>query len=176
MDKVSLRAKLKNERSSLNKRYILNKSVIISKKTRDIVKKKHLIASYLPINKEVNPNLYLNSLYFPKVCGNDMYMCFGENGFIKKEFSLKEPLKTCKKIPKKKINAIVVPGIAFDKRGYRIGYGKGFYDKFLKDFKGVKIGVAFDCCIVDKIDSEKHDVAMDFVVSEKRNIVCKLRR
>jgi len=176
MDKVSLRAKLKNERSALNKKYILNKSSIISKRVQNIVKKQNKIASYSPFNNEVNPNLHIDFAYFPKVKKDSMYMCLGINGFIKGFGGIKEPFGVCRKTAKKEIDAIVVPGIAFDKRGYRIGYGKGFYDKFLKEFKGIKIGVAFDCCITEKIDNEKHDIAMDYVVSEKRSIVCKLRR
>ncbi len=176
MDKVNLRAKLKNERSALNKKYILNKSLIISKKIKNIVKKQDKIASYSPFNNEVNPNLYLYSAYFPKVKRDSMYMCLSTNGFIKGFKNIKEPFGMCRKTTKKEIDAVVVPGIAFDKRGYRVGYGKGFYDKFLKEFKGIKIGVAFDCCITEKIDNEKHDVAVDYVVSEKRSIVCKLRR
>ena len=58
----------------------------------------------------------------------------------------------------------IVPGIAFDKQNNRIGYGKGFYDRFLKDYKGIKIGLTYKECICDKIDVDENDVKMDKVI------------
>ncbi len=176
MDKDSLRAKLKNERGALHKRYLLNRSVILSRRVKRLVKNSSVVASYIPSNNEINPNVYLKKLCFPKVYKNCMYMCYPQYGFIKGYGGIKEPFGRYVKVFKKAINAVIVPGIAFDKRGYRIGYGRGFYDRFLEKFRGVKIGVAFDCCMVEKIENDSHDIAMDFVVSEKKTMVCKIRR
>ena len=64
----------------------------------------------------------------------------------------------------------LVPGIAFDRSGNRLGRGKGFYDMLLEGADGVKIGVAYDCQIADAIPSELHDVSMDYVVTESQII------
>ncbi len=178
MDKRYLRNRFKSERNALNRKYILSKSLLVSFKIYNFLKRYKTIASYIPCNNEINPNLVLDikKLYFPKIKGDTMFACMPKNGFIKGYKNIREPFSVYEKIKTKNIDAIIVPGIAFDKSGNRIGYGKGFYDKFLKKFKGVKIGVTFDCCIVNRIESEKHDVTVDFIVSEKRNIVCKLRR
>ena len=62
-----------------------------------------------------------------------------------------------------------MPGIVFDKEGRRIGYGLGYYDKFLKKTpKAVKIGLAFDFQVVDQIPREMHDVPVDVIVTEER--------
>ncbi len=61
---------------------------------------------------------------------------------------------------------IVVPGVAFDRRGNRIGRGKGFYDRLLTETKATTVGVGYDFQLVDDIDSEPHDVVMDLVVTE----------
>ena len=58
-----------------------------------------------------------------------------------------------------------VPGVCFDKNGNRIGYGKGYYDKFLKDYNGTKIGITYKSCITDDIEVDKYDIKMDKVVS-----------
>ncbi len=98
-------------------------------------------------------------------------------GTLGKSFKgIKEPKLFKRKAFKKDLDIIIVPGIAFDKRGYRIGYGAGFYDRFLKDFRGKKIGVAFDCCIVERVPVSKNDVPVDVILTEKRKILCKLRR
>lgn len=63
---------------------------------------------------------------------------------------------------------IVVPGIVFDKYHYRIGYGKGFYDKFLINYKDVlKIGLAYKFQIIDKIPIDNHDIQLDAIITEE---------
>lgn len=68
------------------------------------------------------------------------------------------------------IDLAIIPGVAFDKSGVRLGYGKGVFDKLLADSKAFKIGLAYDFQIVDKLPKEAHDLVMDMVVTEKRLI------
>ncbi len=64
-------------------------------------------------------------------------------------------------------NAIcIVPGLAFDKNGYRLGYGKGFYDRFLPSFTGTSVGIAFDECITDSVPIDSYDCKLDILVSD----------
>lgn len=74
---------------------------------------------------------------------------------------------------KKAIDLIIVPGIAFDLSGNRIGYGKGFYDLFLKNIKAKKVALAYDFQVVDKLPSAECDIKMDYVVTETRILRCK---
>ncbi|HLD86993.1 MAG TPA: 5-formyltetrahydrofolate cyclo-ligase [Candidatus Nanoarchaeia archaeon] len=67
------------------------------------------------------------------------------------------------------IDSVIVPGIAFDSQGNRLGFGKGNYDRFLKRAThAVKIGLAYDSQMVESIPSQEHDVPMDFVVTPTR--------
>ncbi len=75
-------------------------------------------------------------------------------------------------IPKGKIDIVIVPGIAFDIMGYRIGHGLGYYDNFLADIKTRKIGFAFEFQILPDIPHEEHDIRMDRIVTERRVIDC----
>jgi 5-formyltetrahydrofolate cyclo-ligase len=63
-----------------------------------------------------------------------------------------------------------VPGIAFDLNCFRIGYGGGYYDRFLGKRKCFKVGICFDFQIVERIPHEAFDIRMDIVISEKREI------
>ena len=65
---------------------------------------------------------------------------------------------------------ILIPGLAYNVYGYRLGRGKGFYDKALKEYQGIKIGVVCDDNIIDEHFEEAHDVKVDYLVSEKRII------
>ena len=58
----------------------------------------------------------------------------------------------------------IVPGISFDKDGYRVGYGGGYYDRFLSSYKGKKIGITYKKCICDKIDKAKYDIRVDKII------------
>ena len=66
-----------------------------------------------------------------------------------------------------KIDFVAVPGVAFDKRGCRLGMGKGFYDRFLPRVKGVKVGVGYDFQLVEEVPCEEHDIPLDLVVTPK---------
>lgn len=65
------------------------------------------------------------------------------------------------------IELMVIPAVAFDRRGNRLGRGKGFYDRLLKASKATKIGVGYEFQLFDEIPCEPHDVAMDMVITQK---------
>ncbi|MDE7402491.1 MAG: 5-formyltetrahydrofolate cyclo-ligase [Muribaculaceae bacterium] len=73
------------------------------------------------------------------------------------------------------IEMIVVPAIAYDRRGNRLGRGKGFYDRLLGDSKAIKVGVGYEFQLVDEVPVEAHDVSMDMVISPSGCIVIKKR-
>ncbi len=81
----------------------------------------------------------------------------------KGNFGILEP--EGREFPLEKIDVVFVPAVAFDKNGHRIGYGKGYYDRFLSNFKGIKVGVAYDFQIVDKFPTEPHDVPVDYIIT-----------
>ncbi len=64
-----------------------------------------------------------------------------------------------------KIDLIIVPGIAFDKSLNRLGRGKAYYDKLLKDSKAIKIGVCFDFQLLESVPVDKYDVKMDLIIT-----------
>ena len=72
---------------------------------------------------------------------------------------------------------VIVPGIAYDRRGNRIGRGKGYYDHMLQSVKATKIGVGYDFQLLDiEIPAEPHDVAMDIIITESRCLVIHHRK
>ncbi len=72
-----------------------------------------------------------------------------------------------------KIDIIVVPGVAFDKQGYRLGYGKGFYDRFLSNINPLKVGLAYDFQILENLPKEQHDVPLDIIITPSKIITIK---
>lgn len=69
------------------------------------------------------------------------------------------------------MDMIVVPAVAYDRHGNRIGRGKGYYDRLLADSNALKIGVAYDFQLFDSVDTEPHDVPVDIVITESHTII-----
>lgn len=93
-------------------------------------------------------------------------ICVDENTvFEKGDFSVMEP-QNSDVADMARIDVVLVPGIAFDKSGARVGFGKGCYDMLLERYNGVKIGVCYDFQICEKIPADRHDVRMDYILTE----------
>ena len=87
-------------------------------------------------------------------------------------YGIREPNTGCPEVPPEQFDLVLVPGVAFDFSGNRLGRGKGFYDRLLKPFSGLKCGVCHDFQLLEKIPSEPHDVRMNFVVTPMRCVKC----
>ena len=84
------------------------------------------------------------------------------------KFGIREPTASCAEIPLEQFDLILVPAVAFDRHGHRLGRGRGFYDRLLAKAHGIKCGVAFDGQMVKEIPAGTHDVRMDFIVTPTR--------
>lgn len=109
-------------------------------------------------------------IYFPRVLEDwmDFYKVNSINELESGYFGVREPSFKCEKIEYKDNMRILmaVPGIAFDDRGYRIGYGKGFYDRYLSVYKDriTTVGICFKECRAERIANDEHDIAVDIIL------------
>jgi 5-formyltetrahydrofolate cyclo-ligase len=83
-------------------------------------------------------------------------------------FGVREPLARCPSVPLKPLDLLLVPGVAFEAGGRRLGRGKGYYDRLLAGTGGCKLGVAFDCQVVEMLPLEPHDVVLNCIVTPAR--------
>lgn len=88
-------------------------------------------------------------------------------------WGIREPRADAEIISPNEIDFILVPGVAFDRAGFRIGYGKGFYDKLLSAVNPVstRLSAAFDCQIIDAVPNEAHDQRIDIIVTPTQKIL-----
>jgi 5-formyltetrahydrofolate cyclo-ligase len=82
-------------------------------------------------------------------------------------FSAPEPREDCEEFKGSRHAVCVIPAIAFDRQGYRLGYGKGYYDRYLTDPSIVKVGFAYDELFVDRLPRGRFDLASDLVITPK---------
>jgi len=88
-------------------------------------------------------------------------------------FGIMEPKEDCiRPVEHCEMDLALVPGIAFDTSGCRIGYGGGYYDRFLSSFRGKKVALAYELQVYDSVPSEPHDLPVDVIVTENRLIRC----
>jgi len=151
----------------------------------DEVKKASEISCYIGIGSEVKTLGLVAGLLGKdkkvlvpaiKKAGSNMDMCSVLSlDELEKGRYFFEPRKECRRVSKPgNIDVMLVPGIAFDERGCRIGYGKGHYDRYLKKLKPRTpvIGLAYECQVMEEIPEEGHDVRVDKIITEQRVISC----
>lgn len=109
----------------------------------------------------------------PKLRTMDFYIITQFSQLETVYMDLKEPIpsETVHVCPKE-IDVLIVPGIVYDKNGYRIGYGGGYYDRYLTQFHGTLISLAFELQMVKEVPKESHDIPVDIIITEKNRIDC----
>lgn len=182
-DKIEIRKKYLEIRSKIDKKQERSNIIFERVIRTDEFKEANVIALYKALSSEVNtdklidysiksgklvclPRVEVDSLSFYIVNSSSF-------NFKKSNFGVKEPVKSdASFVEKRLIDLVIVPGVAFDNSCNRIGFGKGYYDRYLKGSNLKTIGICFDEQIIeDKIPTDKYDIKMDSVISENRMII-----
>lgn len=173
MDKKTLRAEIKVLKKQHTKEQLMEQSEKILAKLEqhpDFVKAKRVML-YSALPDEVQTQAFLEKwhlkkqIILPTVVGDDIIPVAYEKDtdFAVGDFNILEPQN---EPYKGDFDLIVVPGVAFDHKGNRLGRGRGYYDRFLCQHLDVKrIGICFDFQLVGQIPTEPFDIRMDEVVS-----------
>jgi len=184
MDKAQLRKQIIDERLRLNPEqvYIKSEKIISKLFTLETFCKAQLIMYYVDMRKEVitkeaiGKTLTMNKrVLVPKVKKARQMSAIqidSLDDLIPGRFGILEPVKELETDPKK-IDVVIVPGVAFDKRGYRLGYGGGYYDNFLPKLRpdAKKIALCYEFQLMDSVPVESHDVPVNMLLTEE-NIYC----
>lgn len=73
-------------------------------------------------------------------------------------------------VSKEEIDLVIVPGLLYNRAGYRVGFGGGYYDRFLKDYRGYTISLAFSFQLIDHLPHEEYDIPVGKMITEKEII------
>jgi len=185
LEKNNIRHTILQKRNSLSEAEIKNAEISIFKRLHncDFFKKANSIHIYIskksePKTRKIIKCCWENSKVVNVPCvipGNKKLFHSELNSFndlTMGSFGVLEPS------PKKRIaskpnsfDLVVVPGIAFDTNGGRIGYGKGFYDRFLVHTRAFRLALAFDFQVIESFSTELHDVPMNGIITESRLIL-----
>lgn len=185
LSKEQIRREILRIRNSLSENERVVNSNIISNKVSSTkeYKKSSSIGIYYPIGSEVNTIELIKyslatkkTISLPKIMDSDRILFFKiiENSFqdikmTKGKYGILE--NSMSDFIIEKMDLLIIPGIAFDLQGNRIGFGKGYYDKFLSRKKANCImALAFENQIIDKVPKTQEDIPVNVLITEKRII------
>ncbi|TCO73130.1 5-formyltetrahydrofolate cyclo-ligase [Marinisporobacter balticus] len=118
----------------------------------------------IPISVPTTKEMILSQLLDPK------------EELVKGTYGILEPKERyIRKVDPAILDLIIIPGVAFDRKGYRIGYGGGYYDRFLDKISEAtpSIALSFDLQIVDKVPNDSFDYPVDYIITETQILTCK---
>lgn len=177
MEKKEIRKYIRElkKQFSLEKKREMSVSVWKEVEDDEFFKKARTVLAYWSMDDEVFSHDFVcrwaekKTLLLPCVNGDELDIRYfeGRDKLAPGEgFAIPEPVgKLVENL--EEIDLILVPGVAFDAAGNRLGRGKGYYDKILKQTKAYKIGVCFGFQLLEKVPTEEHDVRMDRVIGSR---------
>ena len=178
-EKALLRKKWSNIRNNIENREQKSREICKNALRHPAVLKAETVFVYISFKSEPDTKFFIDELLRQnkrvavplcdvKTHTMEAVLLEDINGLKTGAYGILEPDKTWQRISKSEIDVIIVPALAFDKDGYRLGYGAGYYDRFLKGFGGYAIGFAFSDCIAGRLPREKTDMKIDEIITEMR--------
>ncbi len=183
MDKKILRKRLSEKRKSLDKTEKAKWDKIISETicNSDYFKNSEQVLVFSSTEDEFDTRYIIERcresykrVFYPRCIDKDGNMSFfkvdsvGDLAFG--NFGILEPKEACKKYVPQDNDLVIVPCLSADRQKNRIGYGKGYYDRFLKDFNGVSVSPCYDVLLEDEIPTDKYDMQINIIVTDKEVI------
>lgn len=184
MNKKEIRSAIikKLNEITVKDRDIMSKQIIAKLISSQEWNNANIIATTMPMEHEIDTTLFIEACWkaqkhvvVPKCNHKTKEMqFFNITSFEQLEkgyFGIYEPKESiCAKINKDEIDLIIVPGVAFTSKGDRLGYGGGYYDRYLSNYAGNLVALAYDLQIVEKLPIEVHDQSMPLIFTETRVI------
>lgn len=89
---------------------------------------------------------------------------------VKASFGISEPGEDCPLVRREDIDLALVPAVCYDRRGFRLGFGGGYYDRWLENFSGVTVGLCREAVLRDRVPAEAHDAKVDILLTERESM------
>jgi len=175
MQKEQLRKKLQKRILPVLQKIDYNRT--INNQIKNMVELYHSCLLYYPLHREVDLMPIGEEvlrrggkLYFPVITGENTMDFYRVNDLSTKNWErvkgILQPPKDEKYESNSVVDTLFIPGMGFNRLGYRVGYGGGFFDRWLPSFKGHTYGVCFDTLMTNELIPEKHDIPVDYIITE----------
>ena len=150
----------------------------------EIFKRAKVVAAYSALRFEIDPRAIVERacalgkiVGLPRLVANTGTMELAAyrpgDPLHETHFMVKQPLDTAETIDLASVDLVLVPGLAFDMRGHRLGFGQGYYDRFLPRMpNAVRVGLSFELQLLVEVPATALDVPVDHLATERRMLVC----
>jgi len=150
----------------------------------EIFKRAKVVAAYSALRFEMDPCAIVERacalgkiVGLPRLVANTGTMDLASyrpgDPLYETQFMVKQPLETAATIDLASVDLVLVPALAFDTRGHRLGFGQGYYDRFLPRMpNAVRVGLSFELQLLVEVPATTHDVPVDHLATERRMLVC----
>lgn len=185
MSKVAKRQEFLARRKQLDASTFQRLSLLIQQRlvAAEVFREAETLALYSPINNEVKTDYLFSAalaegkrVCYPRVCGGNLEFLAVNSvtDLVPGTFGVAEPVAGAE-FSVSAIDLVVVPGVAFDSSGHRLGYGKGFYDRELAKASETtaSVGLGYEFQLCGFLPKEVHDRSLDYLVTESRFISCR---
>ena len=171
LDKASLRKLMIEKRVNYQDKELANK-IILDKVLKFLVPYQS-IGIFVSFDSEVNTHQIIKELislnknvYTSRFNKNELkfYPINDFNELKEGPLNILWPIES-EEVLKNDLEVMIIPLLAFDDNNYRLGYGNGYYDKYLSDYKGLKVGIAYHIQHVKKLPIEAHDIPLDLIIT-----------
>lgn len=180
MDKPTVRKEMIKKRLELDVFSYMSKSNLILSYLENMkcFKQAKTIGIYISMKQEVNTIDFINkwcnnkAICVPRVTGKSIEFFHIHSLEEVKEgtFGVLEPVSN-QQVSPSEIDLLVIPMLAYDDNYHRIGYGGGYYDRYLQEYYGSKVGIAFSFQKIAFIDIEEHDISLDVILNENSSTI-----
>lgn len=180
--KSELRRIFRDKRRNITDKTEKDKKICRNILESDLYRNANQVLCYYPLEAEIDTRLIISSAladkkrlalpYCVDTNGNmEFYYINSFKELRQGSYDIMEPdIEVCEKVSDFSGSICIVPGFSFDKKGYRLGYGKGYYDKFLKKFTFNSIGLCYNNFLSNALPAENHDTAVNFIATENKFI------
>ena len=178
--KKELRKKFITERNTLSESYrdSASKKIFEAIEKHEVFLQAKKIFIFVGFGTEIQTEIFIKKwinkkeLFVPKVENNTMHLIriTSWDDLERSHFGILEP--KCSNYYTDKIDLVITPSIVFDRNGYRLGYGKGYYDKYFSlNNYDVSIGLSYDKLLQETVPIDNHDKAVDIIITEEKTLI-----
>lgn len=188
-DKKQLRAHCKTLRRSLSKTEKQSRDERIARAfvQSEVYKSCDELLVYVSFDIEVGTfeiirqALTEKKVFCPRcISGTNIMEFYRINSFdelVSGSYGILEPVTSCEVVESFSDSSVcIVPGLSYDEKGYRLGFGKGFYDRFLSGFNGTSVGICYDDCLCKRLPADEFDICVDYLITESKSVAFGLRK
>jgi 5-formyltetrahydrofolate cyclo-ligase len=178
--KREMRVRYRTVRESISSEEVARASTVLCHRLAHwtVLQNARMVLTYIAFRNEIDLAPLLERLagiewVVPRVVGQRLVLHpYDPARLVRHRYGMLEPAADLPIVEPGALDLVLVPGVAYDRRGGRMGFGGGFYDGFLPTTPALRAGITYDRCLVEELPCDEHDQRMDWIVTPTKTLHC----